>query len=66
MLTKEQKEVIKEYYESGVNPEDIAEEFGFDEMQVIDYCDELIHNNDLTHEFKKHFDKGEWLCCGFI
>ena len=45
MLTGEQKEVIKEYYERGVNPEDIAEEFGFDEMQVVDYCNELIHED---------------------
>lgn len=29
-------------YNDGWNPEDIAEELGLDEVEVIDYCSELL------------------------
>lgn len=34
-------EVI-EAYEMGMNPEDIAEEFGYDEIKVMEICDEYL------------------------
>lgn len=42
MLTDEQKDVVREYYNDGIDPEDIAEEFGYDETDVMDYCAELL------------------------
>ena len=37
-MTEEQKKVVSVMYKNGWNPEDIAEELGYDEMEVMDYC----------------------------
>ena len=29
-------------YNEGYNPEDIAEELGLDEVEVMDYCSEIL------------------------
>lgn len=41
-MTQENKEMVKDLYEQGLNPEDIAEELGLDECEVIEYCAELL------------------------
>ena len=41
-MTKENKQVVKELYNQGMNPEDIADELGLDECEVMDYCAELL------------------------
>ena len=41
-MTKENKQAIKELYSQGLNPEDIAEELGLDECEVMDYCAEIL------------------------
>ena len=41
-MTKEQKEIVAQMYKDGFNPEDIAEELGYDETEVIDYCAEIL------------------------
>lgn len=41
MLTEQDKEMIAHLYnEEGMNPEDIAEELGLDEIE--DYCSEIL------------------------
>ena len=43
MLTEQDKEMITHLYnEEGMNPEDIAEELGLDEIEVMDYCLEIL------------------------
>ncbi len=42
MLTESQKIEIEEMYSLGWNPEDIADELGCDETEVMDYCSELL------------------------
>ena len=34
--------MVGELYREGWNPEDIAEELGLDETDVMDYCSELL------------------------
>lgn len=41
-MSDETKQLIKDLYEGGMNPEDIADELGLDECEVIDYCAELL------------------------
>lgn len=41
-MTQENKEMVKDLYEQGLNPEDIADELGLDECEVIEYCAELL------------------------
>jgi hypothetical protein len=41
-MTRENKQAVKELYNQGINPEDIAEELGLDECEVMDYCAELL------------------------
>lgn len=41
-MTEEQKAEVKNLYENGWNPEDIAEELGLNETDVMDYCAELL------------------------
>ena len=41
-MTKEQKDVVYEMYKNGWNPEDISDETGYDEMEVIEYCAEIL------------------------
>lgn len=43
MLTAENKEEIARLYnEEGMNPEDIAEELDLDEIEVMNYCLEIL------------------------
>ena len=37
-----QKLEVSKMYNDGWNPEDIAEELGYDETEVIEYCAELL------------------------
>lgn len=41
-MTDKQKEEAKAMYDSGWNPEDIAEELGCDETEVMEYCAEIL------------------------
>ena len=41
-MTNEQKLEVEKLYNEGWMPEDIAEELGLDEVEVIDYCAELL------------------------
>ena len=41
-MTVEQKEEVKAMYDNGWNPEDIAEELGYDETEVMEYCAEIL------------------------
>ena len=41
-MTNEQKENVAYLYKNGFNPEDIAEELGYDETEVIEYCAEIL------------------------
>lgn len=44
-MTQEQKELIVLLYNTeGMNPEDIAEQLDLDEVEVMDYCAELLEN----------------------
>lgn len=45
-MTRENKQAVKELYSQGRNPEDIAEELGLDECEVMDYCAELLKRED--------------------
>lgn len=36
------KTQIEALYKEGWNPEDIADELGLDEVEVMDYCAELL------------------------
>ena len=38
----ENEQAVKELYNQGMNPEDIAKELGLDECEVMDYCAELL------------------------
>ena len=43
MLTEQDKETIARLYtEEGLNPEDIAEELDLDEVEVMNYCSEIL------------------------
>lgn len=43
VLTEEDKEEIARLYnEEGMNPEDIAEELDLDEVEIINYCSEIL------------------------
>ena len=42
MLTKYDKDNIESLYASGMNPEDIAEHLDLDELEVIEFCAELL------------------------
>lgn len=41
-MDEETKNEIKQMYANGYNPEDIAEELGLDETEVINYCCEIL------------------------
>lgn len=41
-MTTEQKKQVAEMYNNGWNPEDIADELGLDEIEVMDYCAEIL------------------------
>ena len=41
-MTQQEKTTIRDMYQQGMNPEDIAEEFGLDECEVMDYCAEIL------------------------
>lgn len=38
----DKEEVARLYTEEGMNPEDIAEELGLDEIDVMNYCSEIL------------------------
>ena len=40
-MTQEYKEMVAEMYNNGCNPEDIADELGLDETEVMVYCAEI-------------------------
>ena len=42
MLTKYDKDNIESLYASGMNPEDIAEYLDLDELEVIEFCAEIL------------------------
>ena len=42
MLTKYDKDNIESLYASGMNPEDIAEQLDLDELEVIEFCAEIL------------------------
>ena len=39
---RENEQAVKELYNQGLNPEDIADELGLDECEVMDYCAEIL------------------------
>ena len=41
-MTANNKEVVAAMYRDGWNPEDIADELGLDETEVMDYCAEIL------------------------
>lgn len=41
-MDKETKKLVAQMYNDGYNPEDIAEELGLDEVEVMDYCSEIL------------------------
>ena len=41
-MKESDKAYIRDLYESGWSPEDIAEELGLDETEVMDYCCEIL------------------------
>lgn len=41
-MTEETKELVAQMYNDGYNPEDIADELGLDEVEVMDYCSEIL------------------------
>lgn len=42
MLTQDNKDEIEIMYYNGWNPEDIADELGLDETEVMDFCAEEL------------------------
>ena len=42
MLTNDNKDEIEIMYKGGMNPEDIADELGLDETEVMDFCAEEL------------------------
>ena len=41
-MTQQEQDMVLSLYKDGWNPEDIAEELGLDEMEVIDFCAENL------------------------
>lgn len=41
-MTEQQKQEVAQLYNDGWNPEDIAEELGYDETEVMEYCAEIL------------------------
>ena len=41
-MTKEQENMVLSLYKDGWNPEDIADELGLDEVEVMDFCAENL------------------------
>jgi DNA-binding transcriptional regulator LsrR (DeoR family) len=41
-MTRENEQAVKSLYNQGMNPEDIADELGLDETEVMDYCAEIL------------------------
>lgn len=41
-MSDETKKAIEQLYNEGYNPEDIADELGLDEVEVMNYCCELL------------------------
>lgn len=45
MLTEKNKKDIEDCYRKGWNPEEIADEFGFDETEVMDFCADVLESS---------------------
>lgn len=45
-MIQEEKEAVATLYKGGMNPEDIADELGLDECEVMEYCAELLEEED--------------------
>ena len=41
-MTEQSKKEIACLYKGGMNPEDIAEELSLDEIEVMDFCSEIL------------------------
>ena len=41
-MTQSEKDAVLSLYKDGWNPEDIADELGLDEMEVMDFCAENL------------------------
>ena len=41
-MNEQQKLEVAQLYNDGWNPEDIAEELGYDETEVMEYCAEIL------------------------
>lgn len=41
-MTPEEMQIVNDLYSEGQNPEDIAEELGLDEIEVMDFCSDLL------------------------
>lgn len=41
-MTDKQKKEVWDLYHKSWNPKDIADEFGYDETEVIEYCAEIL------------------------
>ena len=50
-MTEEVKAMIRDMYNQGMNPEDISEELGYDECEVMNYCTEILDDfpDDLQY-----------------
>ena len=46
MLTDYDKQEIAGLYEDGWYPEDIAEELGLDETEVVEFCEYILEDLD--------------------
>ena len=48
MLTDNNKEEIAQLYARGLNPEEIADVIGLDEVEVMDYCADSLFCSDVN------------------
>ena len=44
-MTEDYKKLVAEMYDNGLNPEDIAEELGLDDTEVMDYCAGILQQS---------------------
>ena len=45
-MTQTQKEIVAHLYGQGINPEEIADELGYDETEVMDYYNLFNEKSD--------------------
>lgn len=46
-MAEEDKKSVRDLYECGVNPEDIAELLDLDETEVMDYCADILMEEQI-------------------